>query len=120
MSWLLAPARVSPHTAQAKPSGRTESESDWTFAGDGEMSIEADHDTPLGRRATRTWLGLVRASIQAAMRLFDPSTPMRALVCAAVPASSEIFAFAAQVDPPEGSELKKMSELPLRLSSQTA
>jgi hypothetical protein len=34
---------------------------------------------------------------------------MRALVCAAVPGSSEIFTFAAQVEPPEVRLEKKMS-----------
>src|SRR5438094_9663154 len=120
MSWLLAPARVSPQTAQAKPSGRTESASDCAFAGEGEMSIGADHDPPEGLRATRTWAGEVRASIQAATRLLDASTPMRALVCAVVPGSSEIFTFAAQFAPPDVMELKKMSALPLRLSCHTA
>src|SRR5436309_5245815 len=108
MSWLDAPARVSPQTAHAKPSWRTESASDCTFAGLGEMSTEADHEPPLGLRATRTWLGEVRASIHAAMRLLDPSTPMWALVCAAVPGSSEILTLPVQlsVDPGPGSELK--------------
>src|SRR5436309_488771 len=108
MSWLEAPPRVSPQTAQAKPSGRTESASDWTFAGLGEMSIEADHEPPLGLRATRTWLGEARASIHAAMRLLDPSTPMRARVCAPVPGSSETLTLPVQlsVEAGPGSELK--------------
>src|SRR3989442_10586308 len=118
MSWLEP--RVSPHTAQAKPSARTVSASDWTFAGDGETSTEADHDPPEGRRAARTRAGVVRASIQTAMRLFAPSTPMRAFVCAAVPGSSEIFTFVAQAWPPLGRLEKKMSALPLRESCHTA
>ena len=118
MSWLVP--RVSPQSAQAEPSGRTESASDWTFAGAGETSTEADHDPPEGRRAARTRAGVVRASIQAAKRLPDASTPIRGLVCAAVPGSSEILAFAAQAAPPLVSELKKMSALPLRLSCHTA
>src|SRR5438093_7512252 len=120
MSWFDAPARVSPHAAQAEPSARTERASDCTFAGEGEMSTEEDHDPPEGRRATRTCAGEVRASTHAATRLLEPSTPMRALVCAAVPASSEIFVFAAQAAPPEVRLEKKMSALPLRLSSHSA
>src|SRR3954462_11342912 len=120
MSWLLAPARVSPQTAQANPSARTESARDCTMAGEGVMSVEADQLPPKGLRATRTCAGEVRASIHAATRLFDASTPMRALVCAVAPASSEIFTFAAQAAPPDVSELKKMSALPLRLSCHTA
>src|SRR5438874_4006981 len=91
MSWLAAPARVSPQTAQAKPSARTDRASDCTLAGEGVMSIEADQDPAAGFRATRTCAGLVRASIHATVRLPALSTPMRGMVCAAVPGSSEIL-----------------------------
>src|SRR2546425_9571281 len=101
MSWLVEPARVSPQTAQAKPSERTDRARLCTFAGEGEMSIEADHEPPEGRRATRTCEGEVRASTQAAIKLFAPSTPMRPSVCAAVPGSSLILTLAAQLEPPE-------------------
>src|SRR5688500_6631893 len=114
MSWLAAPARVSPQTAQAKPSGRTESESDCTLAGAGEISIDADQAPAAGLRATRTRAGEVRASIQAARRLPPLSTPMRGLVCAAVPGSSLIFTLAAQGEPPAARVEKKISALPLR------
>ena len=120
MSWLAAPARVSPQTAQANPSGRTERASDCAFAGEGVMSIDADQDPPDGLRATRTCAGLVRASIQAALRLPAASTPMRGLVCAVVPGSSLIFTFADQLAAPLVKLEKKMSTLPLRESCQTA
>ena len=66
--------RVSPHTAHAKPSGRTLSPSDWAFAGEGLTTTEAgdaDHVLPAGRRRARIRAGDVRASIQAA----DDSDP---------------------------------------------
>src|SRR5436309_586144 len=63
MSWFDAPARVSPHAAQAEPSARTERASDCTFAGEGEMSTEEDHDPPEGRRATRTCAGEARVAL---------------------------------------------------------
>src|SRR6266542_1925440 len=120
MSWFEAPARVSPHTAQAKPSGRTLSERLCTFAGVGEMSIEAVQAPPAGLRATRTCGGLVRASIHAAVRLPAESTPMRGLVCAAEPASSLILTLADQFAPRWVRLEKKMSALPPRLSCHTA
>src|SRR5438552_3149287 len=117
MSWDVP--RVSPHTAQAKPSGRTESASDCAFAGEGETTTDAGdaaHVLPEGRRRARICAGVVRASTHAAMRFPAPSTPMRALVCAVAPGSSEIFSFAAHAEPPLVSELKKMSALLLRES----
>lgn len=84
------------------------------------MSIDADHEPPDGLRATRTCAGLVRASIHAATRLFPASTPMRGLVCAAVPGSSLIFTLAAQLAAPLARLEKKTSTFPLRLSCQTA
>src|SRR2546421_3619643 len=121
MSWDVP--RVSPQTAQAKPSGRTESASDWALAGDGLTTTdagEADQVLPVGRRRARICAGVVRASTQAAMRFPPASAPMRDLVCAVVPGSSEIFSFAAHAEPPLVSELKKMSALPLRESCHTA
>src|SRR5438094_10614273 len=115
MSWDVP--RVSPHTAQAKPSGRTLNASDWALAGDGDTTTdagEAVHVVPAGRRRARICAGVVRASIQAAMRLLELSTPMRALVWAVVPGSSEIFSLAAQAAPPLVRLEKKMSAFPLR------
>src|SRR2546422_3367697 len=97
--------RVSPQTAHAKPSVRTDSASDCAFAGAGLTTTDADQVPAAGRRAARTCVGTVRASSHNAVRLPAPSTPIRALVCAAVPGSSEILTLAAQAAPPEISEL---------------
>src|SRR5712664_1332798 len=100
MSELLSPARMSPQVAQAYPSARTDSARDCAFAGDGDTTTDADHAPPDGLRTARICAGVVRASIQAAMRLPAPSTPMRGLVWAPLPGSSEIFTLAAQFAAP--------------------
>src|SRR5438874_10531781 len=121
MSWDVP--RVSPHTAQAKPSGRTLNASDWALAGDGDTTTDAGaavQVVPAGRRRARICAGVVRPSTQAAIKLPAPSTPMRAFVCAVVPGSSEIFSLAAHDRPPLVRLEKKMSAFPLRESCQTA
>src|SRR5437773_2655070 len=112
--------RVSPHTAHAYPSARTERARDCAFAGDGEISTEANQDPPAGFLAARTCAGVVRASSQTTVRLPALSMPMRGMVCAVVPGSSEILVFAAQPDPPLGRVEKYTSALPFRESCHTA